>query len=46
MRRRKTTDPYEEEKWRVFTNFDLKEENGDECLTEKEREFQITGPMY
>ena len=25
---------------------DLKEESGDECLTEREREFQITGPMH
>ena len=24
----------------------LEEENEDECLTERGREFQITGPMY
>ena len=36
---------YAEEKRRVF-NFDLKRESEDECLTERGREFQITGPMY
>ena len=27
-------------------NFDLKEESDVACLTEKEREFQMTGPIY
>ena len=45
MRRKKTTDQYAEEKRWVFS-FDLKEESEDECLTERSREFQITGPMY
>ena len=43
---KKTTDQYADEKRSVF-NFDLKkEESEDECLTERGREFQITGPMY
>ena len=29
----------------VFS-FDLKEESDVACLTEKEREFQMTGPIY
>ena len=41
----KTTDQYDKEKRWVFS-FDLKEESEDECLTEREREFQSTGPMY
>ena len=43
--RKKTTDQYAEEKRWVFS-FDLKEPNEDECLTERGREFQITGQMY
>ena len=45
MRSKKTTDQYAEKKRWVFS-FDLKEESEDECLTERGREFQITGPMY
>ena len=45
MRRNKTTDQYEDEKRWVF-RFDLKDESEDKCLTERGREFQITGPMY
>ena len=41
----KTTDQYAEEKRWVFS-FDLKEESEDECLTERGREFQSTGPVY
>ena len=41
----KTTDQYATEKIWVF-NFDLKEESEDECLTERGREFQSTGPMH
>ena len=33
----------EEKRW-VFS-FDLKEESDVACLTEKEREFQMTGPI-
>ena len=37
---------YTEEKRRVF-NFDLeKKKSEDECLTERGRELQITGPMH
>ena len=36
---------YAEEKRWVF-RFNLKEENDVACLTEKEREFQMTGPIY
>ena len=43
MRRKKTIDA--EEKMWVFS-FDLKEVREDECLTERGREFQSTGPMY
>ena len=39
------TDQYAEEKRWVFS-FALKEESEDECLTERGREFQSTGPMY
>ena len=39
------TDQYAEEK-RLAFSFDLKEESEDERLTERGREFQITGPMY
>ena len=39
------TDQYAEEKRWVFS-FDVKEESEDECLTERGREFQITGPIY
>ena len=42
MRRKKITDQYAEEKRWVFS-LDLKEASEDECLTEKGREFQITG---
>ena len=45
MRSKKTTDKYAEKKRWVFS-FDLKEESEDECLTERGREFQITGPVY
>ena len=47
MRRKKTTNQYAEENRWVFS-FDLKDvtESEDECLTERGREFQITGPMY
>ena len=38
-------DQYAEEKRWVF-GFDLKEESEDECLTERGRKFQSTGPMY
>ena len=31
---------------RAGFNFDLNEENEQECLAGKEREFQRTGPMY
>jgi len=41
----KTTNQYTEEK-RWFFSLALKEENEDESLTEKGREFQITSPMY
>ena len=41
----KATDQYAEEK-RWVCSFDLKEENEDECLTERGRNFQITGPMH
>ena len=34
-----------EEKMWVFS-FDLKEESEEACLTERGREFQMTGPMY
>ena len=43
MRRRKMTNQYAE-RW-VFS-FDLKDEREEKCLTERGREFQITGPMY
>ena len=39
------TAQYAEEKRWAFS-FDLKEESEDECVTERGREFQITGPMY
>ena len=39
------TDQSAEDKRWVFS-FDLKEESEDECLTERAREFKITGPMY
>jgi len=45
MRREKTTDLHAVEKRSVFS-FDLKEESEDKCLTERGREFQVTGPMY
>ena len=44
MRRKKTTDRYAQEKRRVFS-FDLREQSENECLTERGREFHITGPM-
>ena len=34
-----------EEKRQVFST-DLKEETEEECLTERRRGFQMTGPMY
>ena len=34
----------EEKRW-IFC-FDLKEESDLACLTENEREFQMTGPIY
>ena len=40
----KATDQYAEEKRWVFS-FDLKEEREEKCLTERGRDFQITGPM-
>ena len=45
MRRKKTTNQDAKEKRRVSI-FDLKEESEEECLTERGREFQITGLMY
>ena len=33
------------QKSKVFSS-DLKDENEDECLKEKRREFQITDPIY
>ena len=42
MRRKTTTDRCAGEKRWAFS-FDLKEESEDECLTERGREFQITG---
>ena len=45
MIRKKTIDQHADEKRWGF-GFDLKEESEDECLTERGREFQITGPMY
>ena len=45
MRRRKRAEQYAKEKRWVFS-FDLKGEIEDECLTERGREFQSTGPMY
>ena len=39
------TDQYAEKKRWVFS-FDFKKESEDECLTERGREFQSTGPMY
>ena len=36
---------YAEEKRWVF-NSDVKEDSEEECLTERGREFQITGPMF
>ena len=44
-RREKERNQNAEEKRWVFS-FDLKEESDVACLTEKEREFQLTGPMY
>ena len=44
-RRKKMKDQYAEEKRWVFSS-DLKEESEDKCITERGREFQITGPMY
>ena len=41
---KKENDQYAEGKRWVFS-FDLREESEDECLTERGREFQITGPM-
>ena len=40
-----TADQHAEEKRWVFSS-DLKEKREDECLTERGREFQITGLMY
>ena len=45
MRRRKTANQKAEEKRWVFS-FNLKDESDEAYLTEKGREFQITGPMY
>ena len=44
-RRQKARNQYAEEKRWVFS-FDMKEESVVACLTEKEREFQMTGPIY
>ena len=44
-RRKKVINQYAEEKRWVFS-FDLKEESDMACLTEKGREFQMTGPKY
>ncbi|WP_419652715.1 hypothetical protein, partial [Thiolapillus sp.] len=44
-RRKKARNQSAEEKRWVFI-FDLKEESDVACLTEKEREFQMTGPIY
>ena len=44
--RRGKKDQYAEERKRWVFNFDLKEESEDECLTERGKEFQITGPIY
>ena len=44
-RRKKVINQWAEEKRWVFL-FDLKEESDVACLTEKGREFQMTGPMY
>ena len=44
MRRKKITAQYAEEKWWVLS-FDLKDESENECPTEREREFHMTGPM-
>ena len=44
-RGKKARNQYAEEKRWVFS-FDLKEESDMACLTEKEREFQMTGPIY
>ena len=44
MRRKKMSDQYAEEKRWVFS-FNFKEQSEDECLTEREKEFQITGLM-
>ena len=39
------TDQYSEERRWGFSS-DLKEESEDKCLTERGREFQVTGPMH
>ena len=44
-RRKKARNQQAEEKRWVFS-FDLKEESDVACLTEKEREFQMTGLIY
>ena len=44
-RRKKVINQLVEEKSWAFS-FDLKEESDVACLTEKEREFQMTGPIY
>ena len=44
-RRKKARNQKAEEKRWVFS-FDLKEESDVACLTEKEREFKMTGPIY
>ena len=44
-RRKKARNQKAEEKRWVFS-FDLKEESDMACLTEKEKEFQMTGPIY
>ena len=43
-RKRQRSNYAEEKRW--VSSFDLKEENKDEWLTERGREFQITGPVY
>ena len=45
MRRKKVKNRYAEGKRWVFSS-DVKEDSEKECLTERGREFQITGPMF
>ena len=46
MKKRKVNDISVGSREEVGFRFDLKEESEVACLTEKGKEFQMTGPMY